>query len=111
MDVRDRGRKLTVAFILIGLGILIFLNETGIYGFSRSWPLLLIVIAVTILVRRSRDMGGWFIGAVGGIFFVANNFDQPMSVVVSYIVSFLLIFAGAYLLADYLRGRGKGSGT
>jgi len=67
------------AAILITLGVLIILNSSDIYGFDKSWPILLIVISAAMLAQRSRDVGGWFIGAAGVGFFVMKNWFLPIS--------------------------------
>jgi predicted membrane protein len=110
VERNEKKRKLTGALILIVLGVLIILNTMELYEFSKSWPLLLIVIAVSTLLQKGRDLGGWFIGIVGAVFFVIGNFGDQVERVTAYIVPVLLIALGIYLLGDHLKDRRKGSG-
>jgi hypothetical protein len=41
--------------LLITLGILFAIHQAGILSFSRTWPLLIIVIGVMKLLERSSD--------------------------------------------------------
>jgi len=99
--------KITGALILIALGVLIILNTTGTYDFSKSWPILLIVVAIATLARKMQDLGGWFIGIVGVLFFVVKNFYDQIEKAVAYIFPALLILLGAYLIADQMRKHRK----
>ncbi|MBW2544673.1 MAG: hypothetical protein JRD43_04260 [Deltaproteobacteria bacterium] len=95
----DRGtRGFIGAAILITLGILIILNSSDIYGFDKSWPILLIVISASMLAQRSRDVGGWFIGVVGVGFFVMKNFWPEIEDWGKYVFPVLLILLGGYIL-------------
>jgi len=62
MGTKEKMKVLTGGVILIALGILIFLNSMGYYGFDKSWPIFLIVISICTLVQQVRDIGGWLIG-------------------------------------------------
>jgi TM2 domain-containing membrane protein YozV len=59
--VDDQGSRVPVgAYILIGLGILFLLGETGALHFDwvwRFWPVILIAIGLRILIQRQRR--GW----------------------------------------------------
>ncbi len=107
MEVHEKKMKITGALILIALGVLIILNTTGTYDFSKSWPILLIVVAVATLARKMQDLGGWFIGIVGVLFFVVKNFYDQFEKAVAYIFPGLLILLGAYLIADQVRKHKK----
>ncbi|MCD6487453.1 MAG: hypothetical protein J7K35_09050 [Syntrophobacterales bacterium] len=102
----ERGtRGFIGAAILITLGILIILNSSDIYGFDKSWPILLIVISAVMLTQRSRDVGGWFIGVVGVAFFVMRNFWPEIEDWGKYVFPVLLILLGGYII--FKKGRGK----
>jgi predicted membrane protein len=103
VEVQERKIKITGALILIVLGILIILNTMGVYEFSKSWPILLIVVAIATLTRKSRDLGGWFIGIVGVLFFIIKNFYDQIENAVAYIFPILLILLGAYLIAEQVK--------
>jgi hypothetical protein len=60
-----RRSPLTGGLILITLGLLIILAKTGVWSFSQSWPVLLLVIALGTLLQRPQDLVGWLIGGEG----------------------------------------------
>jgi len=84
--------------ILIALGILILLSNMGIYGFDKSWPILLIVISIGILIQRVKDIGGWFIGVAGLIFLFVNNWGYDLHAVAIYLIPLILILVGVNVL-------------
>lgn len=86
------------AVILITLGILLVLSNSDVYGFDKSWPILFIVIAVTMLVQRARDVGAWIVGAAGVGFFIMKNFYPHVQNWGKYIFPVLLIVLGGYIL-------------
>jgi len=55
--VNRKRHMLTGGMILITLGVLIFLHMSGYYYFSRSWPILLVVIGIGTLIQSARDIG------------------------------------------------------
>ncbi len=101
MEEIDKGKKrsvLTGGMILIAIGSLIILHKMGAWDFSRSWPLLLIVIAIGTLIRRGRDIGGWIIGCVGMIFFLSENLNLEIWKIVNLLLPLLLILVGVRLI-------------
>lgn len=101
--MNGRGRGVIGAVILITLGILMILSSSGVYGFDRSWPILFIVIAVSMLVQRLKDVGAWIIGGAGVGFFVMKNFYPEVQNWGRYVFPVLLIALGGYIL--FKRGR------
>jgi cadmium resistance protein CadD (predicted permease) len=93
------------AVILIALGVLLILSNSGVYGFDKSWPILFIVIAVTMLLQRVKDLGAWIIGAAGVGFFVMKNFYPHIQNWGKYAFPVLLIALGGYIL--FKRGGGS----
>jgi predicted membrane protein len=89
---------LTGGMILIALGVLIILNNTNIFAFSRSWPVLLIVIAAGTLLQRFKDIGGWIIMAVGLLFLFMDGLNMRLDVMWKYFLHVLLIIIGANIL-------------
>jgi len=89
--------------VLIALGILILLHVGGIYGFDKSWPILLIVLAFGTLARRIEDIGGWFIGIVGIVFIAMEKFYPSIESWAQYVLPALLILLGLFLLVDYFK--------
>ncbi|MCX7634882.1 MAG: DUF5668 domain-containing protein [Syntrophales bacterium] len=98
MEKREKLQILTGGMILITLGVLIILSNTGIYEFGRSWPVLLIVIAIGTLIQRFRDIGGWIILVVGCVFLLTEGFGVQMYVLGKYLLPVLLIVVGANIL-------------
>ena len=84
--------------ILITLGVLIFLSKAGIYPFSQTWPVLLIVIGVCTLIQKVLDIGGWFITVVGVIFLFMEIFGMELSRYSQYILPVILVLLGAFVL-------------
>ena len=84
--------------MLIALGVLILLNSLEIYGFGKSWPILLIVIATATLAQNVRDAVGWFIGTVGVVFLVVKNWYVHIGDLTTYVLPVLLILLGIYML-------------
>ena len=105
MDSTEKRRILTGGLILITLGILILLDNTGIYGFDKSWPILLIAIAAGTLMQRIKDIGGWFIGAAGVIFLLVNNWGYDLHIIAKYLLPVLLILFGINMLVKHYRKR------
>jgi hypothetical protein len=104
-EQRTRRGALTGGMILIGLGVLIFLSKMGIWPFGQSWPVLLIIVAASILIQRPRDVGGWVIGSVGLIFLISESFDVKIYAIAQFLLPLLLILVGINILAKYFRER------
>ena len=98
MQPKERRRVLTGGLILITLGVLILFNSMGVYGFAKSWPILLLVVALGTLLQNWRDMAGWFIGLVGLIFLIKENWYGKLGEYANYAVPLILILLGAYVL-------------
>jgi predicted membrane protein len=99
--VREKHNKrgiLTGGMILIGLGVLIILHKMDVWEFSHSWPLLLIVMAAGTLIQRGRDLGGWIIGCVGLVFFLAENVGMEIWKIVNLLLPILLILVGVNII-------------
>jgi hypothetical protein len=103
VKIEGRGRGIIGAVILVTLGILMILSSSGIYGFDKSWPILFIVISVSMLVQRLKDVGAWIIGAAGVGFFVMKNFYPDVQNWGKYVFPVLLIALGGYIL--FRKGR------
>jgi len=98
MEEREKMHVLTGGMILITLGILILLNSMDIYGFTKSWPILLIIIAIGTLIQRAKDIGGWFIAVAGLIFLISQNGWIDMNRIAVYLLPVLLIVIGINIL-------------
>ncbi len=105
MEAREKRHILTGGMILITIGVLIILSTMGIYGFDRSWPILLIVISAGTLMQRIKDIGGWFIGAAGVIFLMVNNWGYNLHVIARYLFPLLLILIGINILIKHYKKR------
>jgi hypothetical protein len=89
---------LTGGMILITLGVLIFLHMSGYYYFSKSWPVLLIVIGVSTIIQSVRDVGGWFITIVGIVFVITEAYGIELYKLSKYILPALLILIGIHII-------------
>jgi hypothetical protein len=96
--VNKRRHMLTGGMILITLGVLIFLHMSGYYYFSKSWPILLIVIGVGTIIQSARDIGGWFITIVGVIFVITEAYGIELYKLSKYILPALLILIGIHVI-------------
>jgi predicted membrane protein len=107
-DGKPRRRNvLTGGMILIALGVLIILHKMGVWAFSVSWPLLLIVIALGTLIQHVRDLGGWIIGCVGLVFLVSENLDMRIYSIATFLMPLLLILAGINVLMKHFNKKGE----
>jgi len=98
-----RGRRsiLTGGMILICLGVLIMLAKLGLWSFDKSWPLLLIVIALGTLIQRFKDLVGWLIGCVGLASLILENMEAKIYTVVALLLPVLLVIVGIYILMKH----------
>ena len=103
MEARGKRHILTGGMILITLGVLIILSNMDIYGFDRSWPILLIVIAAGTLMQRVKDIGEWFIGVAGVIFLLVKNWGYDLHVTARYLLPVLLILYGINVLIKHYK--------
>jgi predicted membrane protein len=103
MEAREKRHILTGGMILVTLGVLIILSNMDIYGFDRSWPILLIVIAAGTLMQRVKDIGGWFIGVAGVIFLLVKNWGYDLHVTARYLLPVLLILYGINVLIKHYK--------
>ena len=101
MDRKEKINVITGGMVLITLGVLVILGNTQIWSFSRSWPVLLIVIAVGTLIQRFKDLGGWVILAVGVVFLLTEVFGMQVYAMGKYLMPVLLIVVGANVLFKY----------
>ncbi|MDD5167802.1 MAG: DUF5668 domain-containing protein [Syntrophales bacterium] len=98
MEKREKMNILTGGMILITLGVLIILSNTHIWAFGKSWPILLIVIAVCTLIQRLKDLGGWIILAVGILFLLMEGIEVRLDTMWKYLMPVILIVIGANIL-------------
>ncbi|HAJ25798.1 MAG TPA: hypothetical protein DCG53_00870 [Syntrophus sp. (in: bacteria)] len=101
MERKEKMHVITGGMVLITLGVLVILGNTQIWSFSRSWPVLLIVIAVGTLIQRFKDLGGWIILAVGVVFLLTEVFGMQVYAMGKYLMPVLLIVVGANVLFKY----------
>jgi hypothetical protein len=103
VEKREKRHILTGGLILITLGVLIMLHKTAVFGFDKSWPILLIVIGVGAIVQRGKDLGGWFIAASGLFLLLMQNRQLDIQMLSTYILPLLLIGIGANIIWKYFR--------
>ena len=94
----QKTRTLTGGMILITLGGLIILHKMNLWVFSQSWPALLIVIALSILIQRAGDLAGWIIGGVGIFFLIAETLEVRIYPLVKFLFPIALILVGLNML-------------
>jgi hypothetical protein len=95
---KEKLNILTGGMILITLGVLIYLSKAEIYSFSKTWPILLIVVGICTLIQRVRDIGGWFITAVGVLFLITEFYGLQLYQFSQYILPAVLILLGVFVL-------------
>jgi len=105
VNIREKMDIVTGGLILITLGCLIILNNMEIYGFDKSWPILLLVIAFGMLIQKFKDIGGWLILVVGIIFFLIKNWGLNLHVLGTYLLPLILIILGINV---FVKHRKKG---
>ncbi|MDD5711239.1 MAG: DUF5668 domain-containing protein [Smithellaceae bacterium] len=105
MEAKEKRHILTGGLILVTLGVLIILHKMAIFAFDKSWPLLLIVIAVGTLAQRFKDLGGWIIGAVGLVFLLRENMALSMNELATYLLPILLILVGVNIIVKQRKHR------
>lgn len=98
MEEREKRHILTGGIILVALGILIFLHNTGLWGFGHSWPVLIMAIALATLIQRVKDLGGWILMAVGIAFLLTGTLNIELQILGKYVLPLLLIALGVSLL-------------
>jgi hypothetical protein len=104
VEQREKMHILTGGIILIALGALIFLHNTGIWGFGKSWPVLLVVIALATLIQRVKDLGGWILMAVGVVFLLTGTLNIELQVLGKYVLPLLLVGLGVSVLWKHKKG-------
>ena len=105
MNVRGKFAIVTGGLILITLGCLIILGNLGIYGFDKSWPILLLVIAFSMLMQKIKDIGGWLILVVGIIFLLIKNWGLNIHALGTYLLPVILIALGVSI---FMRKKKRG---
>jgi hypothetical protein len=103
MATRNKRNILTGGMILITIGTLIILHKMEVWEFSHSWPLLLIVIAAGTVIQRVKDLGGWIIGCVGLVFFLAENLGMEIWKIVNLLLPLLLILVGIHIIIKHFK--------
>ena len=103
MEKREKRHILTGGLILIILGVLIILHKTAVFGFDKSWPILLIVIGIGAIAQRGKDIGGWFIAVSGVILLLMQNRQLDIQMVSTYVLPLLLIGVGANIVRKHFR--------
>jgi hypothetical protein len=55
MSASELVRAIRGPILLITLGVLLAVDQLGPYGFSRTWPVLIIVLGVLKLLEKTAD--------------------------------------------------------
>jgi cadmium resistance protein CadD (predicted permease) len=94
----EKRNIITGGLILITLGVLIFISKSTSYSFGQTWPILLIVIGISTLFQKLRDVGGWFITVAGVIFLIMEFYGLELSKYSQYILPAVLILLGIFVI-------------
>jgi hypothetical protein len=94
----SKRHMLTGGLILIALGVLIYLSKAGIYTFSQTWPVLIIVIGFGTIIQRASDFGGWFITIAGVLFLIIEFYGLDLHKYSQYTLPAILILLGIFVL-------------
>lgn len=95
---QERRSMITGGLILITLGVLIFISKTTSYHFGQTWPVLIIVIGLSTVFQRAKDLGGWFITIAGAGFLVNELYGFNLSQLSQYLLPGILILLGVYVI-------------
>ena len=95
---KSKHNVLTGGMILISLGVLIYLAKADLYPFSKTWPILLIVVGICTLIQGVKDVGGWFITVVGVLFLITEFYGFELYKYSQYILPAILILLGIFIL-------------
>lgn len=94
----DKRSIITGGFVLVTLGVLIFLAKTSTFGFGQSWPILIIVIGISTIIQRAKDFGGWFITIAGVVFLVNELYWFDPSEYSKYLLPAIVVLLGIFLI-------------
>lgn len=94
----DKRSIITGGFVLVTLGVLIFLAKTSTFGFGQSWPILIIVIGISTIIQRAKDFGGWFITIAGVVFLVNELYWFDPSEYSKYLLPAIVVLLGVFLI-------------
>jgi hypothetical protein len=75
----------------------------GVWGFGRSWPLLMIIIVIGKLGQQIDHLKGWIIGCVGMIFLVSDNIEVKIYATSTFLISAPLIPVGISILMKHFK--------
>lgn len=86
--------------VLICLGVLVMLSDSGVFPFTKSWPILLIVIGLCVLIQYIKDIGGWIILLAGVVFLVLETLEIKLEALWKYLIPVLVIIIGVGVLTQ-----------
>lgn len=94
----EKRSIITGGFVLVTLGILIFLAKTTAYDFGKTWPILIIVIGISTIIQRAKDFGGWFITIAGVVFLINELYWFDPSQYSKYLLPAIVVLLGIFLI-------------
>ncbi|HEV3279470.1 MAG TPA: DUF5668 domain-containing protein [Terriglobia bacterium] len=108
---KDRYSGLTAGIVIIGIGVLLLLDQEGILTFShlvRFWPVLVIAWGLGAAVRAEENQGrlwGMLVVFVGAVFLLSALGYRHFEL--RHIWPFLVIAAGLWILYTSIQKGGK----
>lgn len=100
-DTNNSNGRIWLGAALIILGSLFFLRNFhfSIFNFNiLSWPFLLLIIGIVILVNHKDSLFGLILLVVGGIGIASNYFNQSFRSIIFDYWPFLIIILGFYTI-------------
>lgn len=101
-EQNELDKRLVLGAVLIGLGGIFLLNTLNILHFSFSyvifsWPFVLFVIGLFILINTSKKLLGWILTGVG-IFFLIPRVYPQIHYDSGIVLPIILIVLGTYII-------------
>lgn len=102
-ESRQRNAKILTAVIIIAVGILILLKQTGMYipHWILSWEMILITIGVVMLIKHNFKKTGAYVMILIGSLFLLND-AIPDLIEARFIWPIVIITIGISMLIKYV---------
>lgn len=94
----DKRSILPGGILLITLGVLIYLSKAGMYPFGKTWPVLIIVVGIGIVIQGFKNISGWLVTAAGAFFLAIEFYGIQLSKYSQYTLPAVLVLLGIFVL-------------